>query len=292
MKKPNFFIIGAPKCATTSLASWLSAHPQIFMSARKEPNHFNTDHQRRMTPERADYEWLFNDAGEQHKAVGEATVWYLYSREAIGHIEQYSPNARYIVCLRNPVEMAYSLYGQAVISGSEPIASFEEAWAACEQRKRGENVSRWATDPSFQVYSEVCLLGEQMERLYAQVPKERVLPVLLDDFKADAAGTYRRVLQFLQVDDDGRSDFSAKNTAKRIRFPWLHQLIIILGYFKRWLGLRRDFGLLDKIMGRTTQTYKPAPLSPQMRQVLQDAFRADIEKLSRLLERDLSHWLQ
>ncbi|MDD9875087.1 MAG: sulfotransferase, partial [Gammaproteobacteria bacterium] len=40
-KKPNFFIIGAPKCGTTSLDAWLKSHPRIF-TAVKEPNYFNT----------------------------------------------------------------------------------------------------------------------------------------------------------------------------------------------------------------------------------------------------------
>lgn len=46
MIKPNFFIVGAPKCGTTSLAHWLAGHPQVFMSPVKEPHFFNTDYQR------------------------------------------------------------------------------------------------------------------------------------------------------------------------------------------------------------------------------------------------------
>ena len=43
MKIPNLFIIGSPKCGTTSLANWLNNHPQIFMSKRKEPEYFCDD---------------------------------------------------------------------------------------------------------------------------------------------------------------------------------------------------------------------------------------------------------
>jgi hypothetical protein len=41
--KPNFFIIGAPKCGTTSLSVYLSEHQEIVMSNPKEPHYFSTD---------------------------------------------------------------------------------------------------------------------------------------------------------------------------------------------------------------------------------------------------------
>src|SRR5262245_35065298 len=85
MKKPTFFIIGAPKCGTTSLAAWLADHPDIFMSPTKEPHYFNTDHKRYLNS-LAGYEQLFEDATDRHSAVGEASVWYLYSANAVENI--------------------------------------------------------------------------------------------------------------------------------------------------------------------------------------------------------------
>ena len=41
--KPNFFIIGAPKCGTTSLHNYLKSHSQITMSNPKEPHYFSKD---------------------------------------------------------------------------------------------------------------------------------------------------------------------------------------------------------------------------------------------------------
>jgi hypothetical protein len=58
LRKPNFFILGAPKCGTTSLAEWLGTHPNIFLSAVKEPHFFNTD-DRRGVMTLATYEDLF-----------------------------------------------------------------------------------------------------------------------------------------------------------------------------------------------------------------------------------------
>lgn len=127
MKKPNFFIIGAPKCGTTSLAAWLAEHPQIFMSPIKEPQFFNKDVGFPMKSLQA-YEKLFKDASSGHIAVGEATVLYLYSKVAVRNILDYNPDAKFIVCLRNPVDMAYSLHEQWFFNGIEDIEDFKEAW--------------------------------------------------------------------------------------------------------------------------------------------------------------------
>ena len=43
MRKPNFFIVGAPRCGTTALLTYLRSHPEIFMSIPKEPHYFDPE---------------------------------------------------------------------------------------------------------------------------------------------------------------------------------------------------------------------------------------------------------
>ena len=133
MKEPNFFILGAPKCGTTALAQYLSDHPKVFMTDPKEPHHFNTDQNYGDFKDAERYRKLFQDAGPEHQCVGEASVWYLYSKDAVANIEATIGAPRYIAMLRNPVEMAASLHEQLVYSGNENITSFEKAWAAQER---------------------------------------------------------------------------------------------------------------------------------------------------------------
>ena len=78
-KNPNFFIVGAPKCGTTTLFSWLSEHPNVFMSRVKEPNHFNKDFNFPKYRDKNDYLKLFKDANYQHVCIGEASPYYLFS---------------------------------------------------------------------------------------------------------------------------------------------------------------------------------------------------------------------
>ena len=95
---PNFFIVGAPKCATSSLSNWLQRHPQVFMSEWKEPRFFDTDLKVRMRVDEEAYRRLFRGADpQQHRAVGEATPWYLYSRVAVPSILRFAPDAKLLL---------------------------------------------------------------------------------------------------------------------------------------------------------------------------------------------------
>jgi hypothetical protein len=287
VRDPNFFIIGAPKCGTTSLAAWLREHPQVFMPDRKELHFFNTDHLSNTSSEQAQYESLFAPAGEEHIAVGEASVWYLYSTDAVPNIENTYPDSRYIVCLRNPVEMAYSLHNQMLVNGNESVTDFEEAWMLSGERLAGRNLSRFSREPSHLAYHKVCSLGAQYERLLSRVDGSRVIPILMEDVKADARSQYLRVVEFLGLDDDGRFDFPVFNPAKERRSVLLRKIVMAIGDAKRTLGIQSGFGLLNKI-DRTNLRYRQRPPLPgDIRQQLQQYFKEDVAKLGQLLGRDL-----
>jgi len=118
------------------MSIWLSEHPHIFMSPMKEPHFFNGDDRQAVgTLDR--YEALFCSAREEHLAVGEASVWYLSSAEAVPAILRYQPEAKFVVMIRNPIEMAPSLHGEMVLSGHECEWRFSTAWTLQDERRQG-----------------------------------------------------------------------------------------------------------------------------------------------------------
>jgi hypothetical protein len=290
MIKPNFFILGAPKCGTTSFAAWLEEHPRIYMSPTKEPHYFNTDHKRYLNSLEG-YERLFAGATENHLAVGEASVWYLYSTAAVPNILAYNPAAKFIVILRNPIDMAPSLHEELVFTGREDVADFAGAWELQEQRRRGENLPRMVVEPKLVQYRDLCSLGQQVERLLDLVPRERVKVILLEDVAKDPAAVYRDVLRFLGVPDDGRAEFTVLNQAKTRRWPGLLMVAWLVTSLKKFLGIERGFGLWTRIDAKNRVERPRAAVTPQMRQTLRNAFAADIALLQRLIGRDLSRWL-
>ena len=114
--RPDFFIVGAPKCGTTALYEYLRQHPAVFMPFHKEPLFFGDDLTRRygrLTLH--DYMRLFKDA-KPGQRVGEASAWYLYSRSAAAEIKAYAPDAQIIVMVRNPVDMMYAEHSQVLFN--------------------------------------------------------------------------------------------------------------------------------------------------------------------------------
>ena len=106
--KPNFLIVGAPKCGTTALWRYLNAHPDIFMSPRKDMHFFGSDldFTKRSRFTQKEYEQFFEHATQ--KAIGEASVWYLYSQKAAQEIAAYRPDMKIIIMVRDPIQIMYA----------------------------------------------------------------------------------------------------------------------------------------------------------------------------------------
>ena len=291
MRKPSFFLIGAPKCGTTSLYNWLSAHPNIFMP-QKEIHWFNQDHGGGCVNSLQEYEKLFGKATRQHIAVGDASVWYLYSHAAVKNIILYNTDAKFIVLIRNPVDMAVSLHGQLYYTAQENIRDFESAWRMQDERVKFANIPSVCEDPAFLQYGKACLLGAQIARLYSTADKERVLVLLLDDFKKDPRTEYLKVLQFISVPDDGRIDFRIYNEAKIMRSFIFSLYIAKIAQLKQFLRIKSGIGVLRILEGINRRKLIRNPLEPELRKELNGYFKSDISKLGSLINRDLSCWLR
>jgi len=289
--KPNFFILGAPKCGTTSVAHWLNGHPEIFMSPEKEPHFFNTDDKQLITTLDA-YENLFQGACSRHRAVGEASVWYLSSAEAVPNILLYQPEARFIVMIRNPVEMAPALHAEMLLSGHENVDDFSTAWALQTERLHGRRLPALCWARRRLLYGEICSLGRQFQRLLSLAPGNRVLPVLLDDIVENPRREYLRVLDFLKVVDDGRVQFPIMNRARKPRWPRFARMLFVFTELKGRTGINFNLRLSAKLHAANIVDASRPALSPEMRAALQVHFAADIALLERLLNRDLGHWLE
>ena len=293
MKKPNFFIVGAPKCGTTSLASWLARHPEVFMSPVKEPHFFSTDFSLGDFNDENSYFALFVDACPNHIAVGEASATYLRSEVAVRNIENIYRDARYIVMLRNPIDMAYSLHWQAVFSGDENIENFEQAWRLNSKRENGQDIPPNCRDPKVVQYRRFCSLGNQLSRLYETVDRKRVLPVFLEDLKDNTLQEWTRILAFLGVSYWDDLEFRPQNRAKHWRWQWVRDLQRLYGETRRRFGVPPlGWGVFKYLNRVAVKESDRMPLSNELRRELVKTFSDDIDLLAELTDRDLSHWKQ
>lgn len=293
-KQPNLFIVGGPKCGTTSLVKWLSSHPAVYFSKRKEPHYFNTDSKFRNVLKYEDYLSLYAAAAEKIEVLGDASVYYLYSHIAVQNIERAIGNPKYIVMLRNPMEMAKSLHAQQVFDANEDIESFEKAWNLQSARRAGMDIPDLCRDPSHLLYGEVCMLGAQLKRIYDQIPRNRVFVVILDELNARPCKVYEDILGFLNLSSDVPYPvFEKHNTATTRRSPRLRKIVRAVSMNRRRMGLSTSWGTgifayLDSINKKPLIHTKQ---SSEFRSALADYFTNDVVLLSDLAGVDLTHWL-
>ncbi|MEX0930293.1 MAG: sulfotransferase domain-containing protein [Candidatus Paceibacterota bacterium] len=286
--QPTFFILGAPKCGTTALSEYLRDHPDILVSEPKEAEHF-TDFARSREKYASldDYLTRAFSGAEGHTAIGGAPTRLLRSPEAIPNILELNPDAKFIVMLRNPIEMFESLFWQRVYEGAESSRTPEVAWEKHRQIDTKQPRKTGDVDDGELRYGEICRLGEQLERVFKQAGRDRVLVIFYDDLKKDARLVYQKALSFLGVGDDGRTDFPVIHRRKSTRSSRTRTLIKQLGRIKKALGIRRslrDLPFIQKLVGGTK------PLSSELRQELVQYFHSDRVKLEELTERDLANW--
>lgn len=294
MKKPNFFIIGAPKCGTTSLAMWLSEHPETYISPVKEPHFYCTDLNLSFYTKK-EYLSLFKEAPDFCKAIGEASTTYFFSKDAIKNIEKDTNfRAKYILLLRNPVDMSYSLWHHLLWNGEENIKDFLTAWNLSEERGKGKHVNKYlCPEPQFLNYKYVCSIGTHLERLLNLVSVDRILILFLDNIIFNPRQEYLKVLKFLEVKDDGRNTFPVYNPAKKRRFKSVWRFLKIVSNLT-W-STRKKIGIIHLGIGdiiNRTLSYKSSkpPIPEEIRKELLDFFLPEIEKVEKILGISLEKW--
>src|SRR5712691_4850030 len=189
MRRPNFFIVGAPKCGTSALFAYLNQHPQVFMAHLKELHFFGTDVRYPARPTLDQYLLHFAKAREELR-VGEASTSYLFSQSAAQEIRAFNPAARIVIMLRNPVDMMYSLHSEMLYWLNEDIEDFEAALEAEEKRKQGLLWPRRVHIIDYLYYRNVARFTAQVRRYFEVFGRDAVRVIIHDDLKADPSREY------------------------------------------------------------------------------------------------------
>jgi Sulfotransferase family len=295
--KPNFFIVGAPKAGTTSMDYYLGQHPEIFIPFTKELHFFGSDLEKRPNNfsilDEAKYLNLFKKAGK-FKCRGESSVMYLSSKMAAKEIKAFSPDAKIIILLRHPVEMMYAQHSQLLWAGYEDIPSFPDALAAEKHRTKGLHIPKSNFIHNALFYMELAQYSSQVERYFSRFGRKNVFVRLFDDLRDNTLATYRETLSFLGVEDSYIPVLNVLNKNKTSRIP---QLMFFLQNPPRTAGkiLKRmpdkiRIRMLQGLFRLNTKYEDRKPMDFELRQRLTHDLTEEIEKLGRLINRDLSAW--
>ncbi|MCB0515688.1 MAG: sulfotransferase [Chitinophagales bacterium] len=273
MPLPNFIIVGAAKAGTTSLYAYLKQHPQVFMSAIKEPRYFAVKNKhldwhdatvqkvwRNTVSNFADYQALFAEA-EGFAAVGEASPIYLWEPDAAQNIVEAIPEVKIIAILRNPVDRAFSHFGHFHAVSIDTSPDFEAALAKDEQAQNFQYVALGNYYP-------------QLLRYYQTFAAQQIKVFLFEDLVKNPQQLLTELYQFIGVSTEYMPDFSKKYNT----FSSKHQAKGWKKYLPQWL--KNEF-------------YPPKPkptMNPQTRKKLLEVYAQPNRLLSELIDKDLSAW--
>lgn len=320
-RRPNLFIVGAPRCGTTSLHAFLETHGDIHMSPAKEPHYFSADITREGDEFHGDkrfgvfrsldqYLWLFRGATAE-RIVGEASPLYLYSKEAAAEIHRFDPDAKIIIMVREPISFLRSLHSQFLYYLDETSDSLLEALDLEPARRQGEHLPRSVRLPSLLYYSELAAFSVQIGRYTDLFPAEQVKIIVQDDLGEGTPEVYHEVLEFLGVDAGvevpalpTRKVNPNKQTRSRALQAMLRDWRLALrgtlpraGFPKgpdmhrklwtRLLPARLQARIVERLTDLNTR-WSPLPqLADDERRELQTRFVGEVRRLSEVLDRDL-----
>lgn len=292
--KLDFIGVGAAKAGTTWVASVLGAHPQACLGKGKELDYFleiKPEYMRiregtkdtKMTPKGLD--WLAAQFShcEPGQIRGEYSPRYFNDPGSPRLVHEHNPDAKLLFNFRNPADAAYSFYYH--YSAFHPVdISFQEVIKehpyAMDYFKYMDWIKEWLK----------------------YFPREQMHVMLMDDIKADNREAYRKLCAFLEIEPVELAALDKRvNTSKIVRSQRLlrtfYAVDIFVGryaatrWFREFLKTKLKFGKLwFQLKKANFRREKYEPLSPELREFMNDYFKESTEELSEWLGRDLSHW--
>ena len=295
---PDFFIVGAPKCGTSSLHQYLRQHPDLYLPDLKDVPFFGSDLEHTVPnapADRREYVAWFSEAPTSAR-VGDSCTLYMQSRKAAEEIANWRPDAAIIVMLRDPVDLMFSLHSHNIWMTDEDILDFESAIAAEPDRRNGRRIPPLCNYPAGLWYRDVASLGDQVARYFEVFPRENIHVINCDEFRQNARSVVDQTLEFLEVTTEVELDLDIVNSRRAPRsLPiqrFLQQPPAGLERPYRAVTPRSWHGQLLPFLNRFNETKRARQtFSPELRRQLKLEMKPQVKKLEGIVGEDLTGWL-
>ena len=234
---PDFYLLGAAKCGTTSVAATLKKHPEIFIPSQKELHVFDND--KNYNNGKKHYTNIFSDAGEKLKA--DCTPSYFHSsirvRDRIANIA--TGREKFVVIIRDPVERAYSHYlhlTRARFLDESFMDLFKKNMSCISDEGKWVNI-----------YSDG-LYAVQLSHWFEAFEQRDFLILLTEELKENPKKTLQRIYNHLGVDETLDLDIVTKNTQSHARSKYIRNLTTSNNALKRSVSKVIPLKIKAKIM--------------------------------------------
>ena len=303
-RHPNLFVVGAPKCGTTSLYAYLRQHPKIFLADPKEPNHFVFSSNNPYGWQKSHPYWnldayltLFQAADNAH-VVGEASTCYSLMPHVPRAIRAHNPDAKILAVLREPVQRAWSMYlywhqfnpACAHIS----IDDFRQRFLADDlmtshERQQAARV-KWLRGAG--------MYWENLQHFYREFPANQIYLLQYDEFVQQPQASLKKICDFLEVDNfEFETGFRENRTAvpkfrKLYNFVNLDVDNPVRRLAKQVLGRVLPVKKLRDLANRALLSFETSKLLPEsLVAELSSYYRDDLKRLMDSTGFDSRPWL-
>lgn len=270
---------------------WLYKEPGFFCNELYQRSHIA------VTSE-SEYLRLFAAAEDQPR-LGEASALYLFSARAAERIQRFSPEAKIIIALREPVAMMRAWHADNLRHGHECVASFQQAIELEAPRRAGRSLPLGSGYPACLQYHAMATFSEQVERFQACFDRSQIKVVLLDDLAQHPTQVLKQLVEFLGlVPEVTPSDWVHNERVPLSRGALLkHRLknrlrsLPIVAAARRHLPMNFDAWLDWGLRPLMKKSQVETDASEDFMAELRRQFRPEIQRLAQVIERDLSGWL-
>lgn len=236
MISPNLIIPGFPKAGTSALHYYLSQHPEICTSYRKEPHTYSFEDRyiaRFENSGKFAFSTMFHNYNNE-KYILDASTTYLISDTAIDRIVKDCPNAKFIVVIRDPIERIESHYNWLKSLGfvNKNVQDEIGEWRDAQFDYRNHYYGY------FKYYLQFSSYGSQLVRLYTLTEKENVMLVQNNDLLNDTENVLNEVFNFLNISSVNNLSLEKKNETTletKVTRKWLKKITKIKRILPSWM---------------------------------------------------------
>ncbi len=284
---PNFIGLGGHKCATSSLSYYLDQHPEIYIPPIKGIDFFNREsnqsvgnNQSNIPKTISEYIRLYENINQQ-KIAGEISSVYLYHQKACMRIKTYVPQAQLIVILRNPVYRSLSAF--KMYNSQSNNRNYGQIFENHNLLSKG-------------------LYSRYLEMYFEHFEKSQIRIFLFEELTQNPNYFFPELFSFLGVNPNFRPDSSVVlRQGKEIQSSLVNSLLFqekspikstIGSLLKPFTTPEQRRALFYKFKSSfPTKDYQKTEVPHEVKQKLHHFYQEDILKLQKLIDRDLSHWL-
>ena len=295
---PDFFVPGAGKSGTTTLAEYLDQHPGICISRPKEPMFFS--HDASIAPhlgmigfsEGTDaYQQCFAHCSSS-ALKGEASTSYMFFPGVLERLKAYAPNAKIIFIFRNPVDRVFSHYNWNCAWGDESRTLIEAF-----DHSRCLDIATWANrcgPAGYYYYYQNGLSARWLENFIATFGAKSVITVSFESLRDRPISTLNNIYDFLGLDNVSDITETHANRTKNLAYPALYNNLA-----RTWVRLLKNTSLgyilersgLKAVMRNAAEREeKSKPMQLEDRRYIATLYNDDVVQLRRLTGKTWSEW--